>query len=77
MSVQTTPSDSTVLPTAPTRDDLVLLLLPLPLLCGVIGSVLTGTPVTLGVGIGSLPAALLFLYAISAAAPAAVTERSA
>jgi hypothetical protein len=69
MGVRTTRSDSTVVTTTPTRYDLLLVLLPLPLLLGASASVLTSVPLELGVGVGSVPSALVFGYAITAAAP--------
>ncbi|MFB6195224.1 MAG: hypothetical protein ABEI80_03570 [Haloplanus sp.] len=78
MSVRTPPSDSIGVSTTPTRYDLLLALLPLPLLLGAFVSVLTAAPLELGVGAGSLPSALLLLYAISVAAPTGgTTGRSA
>ncbi|WP_251329275.1 hypothetical protein [Haloplanus pelagicus] len=79
MSVRTTPSDSTAVTTAPTRYDLLLVLLPLPLLLGAFASVLTSVPLELGVGAGSLLSAMVFGYAITVAAPTRpdLTGRSA
>lgn len=79
MSVRTTPSDSTAVTTTPTRYDLLLVLLPLPLLLGAFVSVLTSVPLELGVGAGSLPSAVVFGYAIWIAAPTrpGLNERSA
>jgi hypothetical protein len=79
MSVRPTPSDSTAVTTTPTRYDLLLVLLPLPLLLGAALSVLTSVPLEPAVGVGSLPSALVFGYAITAAAPTRsdLTERSA
>lgn len=79
MSVRTTRSDSIGLPTTPSRYDLLLALLPVPLLLGAFVSVLTPISETAGIGAGSIPSLLLFGYAISAAAPTDgdVTERSA
>ncbi|AZH24370.1 hypothetical protein [Haloplanus aerogenes] len=76
MSVRTTRSDSIGLPTA-TRYDLLLALLPVSLLCGAFVSVVTSLPVTIAMGLGSLPSAFLFCYAITVAAPTTATERSA
>lgn len=75
MSVQTTRSDRIGLPTT-SRYDLLLVLLPIPLLCGALAAVFTPFPETIAIGAGSLPSALLFVYAITAAAPTA-TGRSA
>ncbi|MFD1632555.1 hypothetical protein ACOZ4L_07140 [Haloplanus ruber] len=79
MSVRTTPSEGTAVPTTPTRYDLLLLLLPLPLLLGAALSVVTSVPLKVGIGVGSLPSALVFVYAIWFAAPtrAGVNGRSA
>jgi hypothetical protein len=75
MSTRTTRSDSIGLPTM-SRYDLLLALLPLPLLCGAFASLLTPISETIAMGAGSLPSALVFLYAITTAAPTA-TVRSA
>ncbi|WP_251341507.1 hypothetical protein [Haloplanus halophilus] len=78
MSVRTTRSDSIGLPTM-SRYDLLLALLPIPLLCGAFASVLTPMPEVTAMGAASLPSVLLFVYAITAAAPTspALSERSA
>lgn len=70
MSVRTTRSDSIGLPTI-SRYDLLLALLPIPLLCGAFASAVTPIPEATAMGIASLPSALLFVYAITAAAPTA------
>ena len=75
MSVRTTRSDSIGLPTIP-RYDLLLALLPIPLLCGAFASVFTSVPETTAMAAASLPSALVFVYAITAAAPTTI-ERSA
>jgi hypothetical protein len=75
MSVRTTRSDGIGPPTI-SRYDLLLALLPIPLLCGAFASVLTPIPGTTAMGTASLPSALLFVYAITAAAPTTI-ERSA
>ena len=75
MSVRTTRSDGIALPTM-SRYDLLLALLPIPLLLGGVASLLTPVPDPIGIGAGSLPSALLFVYAITAAAPTTI-ERSA
>jgi len=68
MSVRTTRSDGIGLPTV-SRYDLLLALLPVPLLCGTFASILTPIPEAIAMGVASLPSALLVLYAISVAAP--------
>jgi hypothetical protein len=73
MSVRTPRSDGIGRRTI--RYDLLLALLPVPLLCGTLVSVLTPLSETTAMGAASLPSALLFLYAITAAAP--TTGRSA
>jgi hypothetical protein len=76
MSVRTTRSDSIGLPT--TRYDLLLVLLPIPLLCGAFASAFTPLPETIAMGVGSLLSAVLFCYAVTVAAPTTTaTERSA
>jgi len=74
MSVRTTPSDSIALPTV---YDLLLALMPVPLGCGYLVATLTPVSETVAMGAGSLPSALLFLYAVSAAAPTDISGRSA
>lgn len=78
MSTRTPRLGSIGLPT-PCRYDLLLALLPVPLLLGAFVSVLTSVPTVVGLGAGCVPAALLFWYAISVAAPTGrtVSERSA
>ncbi len=75
MSVRTARSDGIGLQTV-SRYDLLLVLLPLPLLCGAFASALTPVPGTVAMVTASLPSALLFVYAITAAAPTTI-ERSA
>jgi len=75
MRVRTTRTDSIGLPTVP-RYDLLLVLLPIPLLCGAFASVFTSIPETTAMGTASLPSTLVFVYAITAAAPTTI-ERSA
>ena len=53
----------------PTRYDLLLVLLPLPLLLGVVGAKLLSFPVAFGVGVGGLPSALLLGYGLFVATP--------
>ena len=69
MSVRTTPSDSLVdLPTV-SRYDLLLGLLPLPLLSGAVAGVLASTSMTAGVALGAVPSLLLLLYGLFVDAP--------
>jgi len=75
MSVRTTRSDGIGLPTM-SRYDLLLALLPVPLLCGALVALTTPLSEAVAMGVGSLPSALLFCYAITVAAPTAI-ERSA
>lgn len=53
----------------PTRYDLLLALLPLPLLLGLVGAKLLSLPAALGVGVGGLPSALLVGYSLFVASP--------
>jgi hypothetical protein len=76
MSAGTTRSDRIGSWSTLTRYDLLLALLPVPLLLGASLSRWTSIPETLGVGAGSLCAALLVIYAITVGAPT-VSERSA
>ncbi|SDZ94946.1 hypothetical protein SAMN04488065_1382 [Haloplanus vescus] len=68
MSVRTTPSDRIALPTV-SRYDLLLALMPIPLLCGVLLTMLTPVSETVAMGAGSLVSAIPFGYAISLGAP--------
>jgi len=80
MSVRTTRSDSIGLPTTPSRYDLLLALLPVPLLLGAFVSAVTAVPTAVGVGAGCVPSGLLFCYAVLIAPPtrrASISERSA
>jgi hypothetical protein len=58
------------------RYDLLLAVLPLPVLLGAFASLVTSVPDPLGIGIGSLPSALLLVYAVTVGAPTPI-ERSA
>ena len=70
MSVRTTPSDSLVdLPTV-SRYDLLLGILPLPLLSGAVAGAVATVPTTAGVALGSVPSLLLLLYGLFVDAPA-------
>ena len=53
----------------PTRYDLLLTLLPLPLLLGMLGAHLLSIPAAFGAGIGGLPSALLLGYGLFVASP--------
>ena len=53
----------------PTRYDLLLFLLPLPLLLGVVGAKLLSLPAAFGAGVGGLPSALLLGYGLFVASP--------
>ena len=53
----------------PTRYDLLLLLLPLPLLSGAVSAGLLAVPAALGVGAGGLGSALLLGYGLFVASP--------
>ena len=53
----------------PTRYDLLLAVLPLPLLLGMLGAHFLAVPVALGAGIGGLPSALLLGYSLFVASP--------
>jgi hypothetical protein len=74
MSVETTRSDS-VSPTT-TRYDLLLALLPVPLLLGALVSTVTAVPTAVGVGVGCIPSALLFCYGVLIAPPTACGTRT-
>jgi hypothetical protein len=76
MSVRTTPSDRIALPTV-SRYDLLLALMPIPILCGALAAMLTPVSETVALGAGSLLSALLFGYAISIAAPPTLNGPSA
>ena len=53
----------------PTRYDLLLAVLPLPLLLGILGAHLLSLPAALGAGVGGLPSALLLGYGLFVASP--------
>jgi hypothetical protein len=46
------------------RYDLLLALLPLPLLFGLAGATVTAAPLSAGAGLGSIPSALLLAYGL-------------
>ncbi|WP_152040797.1 hypothetical protein [Salinigranum salinum] len=48
----------------PSRYDLFLALLPVPLLFGLVGGTLTSVPLSTGAGLGSLPSAVLLAYGL-------------
>ncbi|SFG60073.1 hypothetical protein SAMN04488063_2544 [Halopelagius inordinatus] len=64
MSTRQTPTGDAIRPTFGTWYDALLLLLPLPLLLGVVGAVLTSAPVAVGAGVGGLPSAALLAYGL-------------
>jgi hypothetical protein len=49
---------------AVSRYDLMLAVLPVPVLLGAVGGLLTSVPTTLGVGVGGLPSALVVGYGL-------------
>lgn len=53
----------------PTRYDLLLAVIPLPLLLGIVGAYLLTLPVALGAGVGGVPSALLLGYSLFVAVP--------
>jgi hypothetical protein len=54
------------------RYDLLLAVLPVPLVLGGLASAVTGAPTALGVGLGGLPSALLLVYGLFVDTPAPV-----
>lgn len=74
MSTKQTPAGETVVPRVESRYDVLLFLLPLPLLLGVVGAVLTSVPVAVGAGVGGLPSAALLAYGLFVEPP--MSERS-
>lgn len=58
------------------RYDLLLALLPLPLLLGTAGAALTAIPLSIGVGYGSLPTLLLLAYGLFVDGPTPVADDS-
>lgn len=70
MSVRTTPSDSPVDLPDVSRYDLLLGLLPLPLLSGAVAGAVATVPTIAGVALGSVPSLLLLLYGLFVDAPA-------
>ena len=86
MSVERNPFDDGIGPETttspargrfPTRYDLLLFLLPLPLLLGVVGAKLLAVPAAFGVGVGGLPSALLLGYSLFVASPTETAETDA
>jgi hypothetical protein len=57
-----------------TRYDLVLLLLPLPLLVGMLGAEMTTVPLSAGVGMGGVPSVALLFYGLFVDGPAVPTD---
>lgn len=70
MSVKTNPSDSALEPLDVSRYDLLLGVLPLPLLSGAVAGTLATIPLTAGIALGSVPSLLLLLYGLFVDAPA-------
>jgi hypothetical protein len=70
MSVRTSPSDSALELPNVSRYDLLLGVLPLPLLSGAAAGALAAIPSTAGIALGSLPSLLLLLYGLFVDAPA-------
>ncbi|MFC6824059.1 hypothetical protein [Halopelagius fulvigenes] len=64
MSTRQTPTGEAIVPTFESEYDVLLLLLPLPLMLGVVGAVLTSVPVAVGAGVGGLPSAALLAYGL-------------
>jgi hypothetical protein len=69
MSVRTTPSDSILELPDVSRYDLLLGLLPLPLLSGAVAGTIATISTTAGIALGSLPSLLLLLYGLFVDAP--------
>jgi hypothetical protein len=57
------------------RYDLLLAVLPLPLLVGASASAGLGAPAALGVGLGGVPSAVLLAYGLFVEAPVTETDR--
>jgi hypothetical protein len=58
----------------PSRYDLLLALLPVPLLVGALVTTLFSVPEPLGIGAGAVPSALLLGYALFGAVPTATVR---
>ena len=56
------------------RYDLLLVLLPLPLLLGLVGATVTTAPLSIGAGLGSLPSLVLLAYGLFVGGPTTVTD---
>ena len=70
MSTQNVQSDGSGIDgRTPSRYDLLLAALPIPLLAGVVGSTLLGVDPALGVGAGSIPSLALLGYGLFVGAP--------
>lgn len=64
MSTKQRPTEEAIVPRFESQYDVLLLLLPLPLVLGVVGAVLTSVPVAVGAGVGGLPSAALLAYGL-------------
>lgn len=64
MSTRETPTGEAFVPRFGSHYDVFLLLLPLPLMLGVVGAVLTSVPTAVGAGVGGLPSAALLAYGL-------------
>lgn len=64
MSTRRTPTGEVIGPKFEWWYDALLLLLPIPLVVGVVGAVLTSVPVAVGAGVGGLPSAALLAYGL-------------
>lgn len=56
--------------------DLLLVLLPIPLLLGALGGILSPLPYFVGLGLGALSSMVVLAYAVSVAAPVPATAEA-
>ena len=71
MSTQTTHGRRNVDDRRFSRYDLLLALLPLPVLFGLVGATVTAAPLSAGAGLGSIPSVLLLAYGLFVDGPSA------
>lgn len=71
MSTQTTHGHRNVDDRRFSRYDLLLALLPLPVLFGLAGATVTAAPLSTGAGLGSIPSVLLLAYGLFVDGPSA------
>ncbi len=64
MSTRKSPIDGRFDHLIKSQYDLLLFMLPIPLLCGILTSVITAVPFSVGVGTGGVPSIILLAYGL-------------